>query len=493
MRNLLRIIAQTTIFWEHHRALYYGLALLGGSLIALGNFWVLFALSLLLASKKPLLFLIPLLFALIFVKFYYHFPAGPTTGTAHFSIHSITQAPRGCYLYRGTVKKFSTDEKATARHLPCQIYAKTHSPANTDYLIHGTLKKGRGVYYTLKTKDSWSPIKNSFSSAQWRFGLKQKVQRYIRKHISHRSSALFLAGLATGEICDRTLWKIFGNLGLSHIMAISGLHFAVLALLCSFLLRLFLPYRASAATLLLLMTGYFLFIGHSPSIELAWIMVLFPLLGILFEARTNSLNNLGLALIFSLLINPLAPLHLGFQLSFLATAALLILYQPVDSLLKLLIPKRTLSHIIEKSLLSQHLYVAGSLLRKACALTLAVHLALIPLLLQTFHSFGWHSLIYNLFFPFLASLSLLLLLIGSLVHLILPPLGQQLHSLNSHYTHLLLTLTDNSFIPQRTLYVETIPPLFTAIYLPLLFLSALMCTHYIKQKREGLLELKLSI
>lgn len=473
---LSKSIADLSIFWERHPALIYGLSVLGGSLIALGNYWMLPTLVLLVASKKTSL--IPLLLALFFVKFYYLFPTGAASGTAHFTIQSISTASRGAYLYRGAVKEFKVEEEITARHLPCQIYTKTRLPADRDYYIDGTLSRGRGVYYSLKSKKSWLPTPNSSSSAEWRFAIKQKVHNYIKKHIPHRSSALFLSGLATGDICDRTLFKIFGSLGLAHIMAISGLHFAVLALLCHFLLRLFLPYRPSAAFLLLLMTAYFLFIGYTPSIERAWIMVLFPLLSVLFETRTNSLNNLGLSLIFVLTLNPLSPLHLGFQLSFLATAALLILYQPVDALLQLLIPKRVLFHVIDKSLLSQHLYVAGSLLRKACALTIAVHLALIPLLLQAFHCFGVQSLIYNLFFPFLASLSLLLLLLGSIIYLILPPLGQLLHTLNSYFTHFLLSLTDNTLIPLHTFYVERAPPLFTALYLPLLFLSALLWTHY---------------
>jgi competence protein ComEC len=53
------------------------------------------------------------------------------------------------------------------------------------------------------------------------------------------------------------------------------------------------------------------------------------------------------------------------------------------------------------------------------------------------------SLVYNLFFPFLVSLSLILLTLACSFSLIIPWLGSQLHALNESYTQFVLNFAFN--------------------------------------------------
>ena len=450
---------------EGYPALSYGLILACAIFLAFGHYWAL--IPLIFFSKKNYKVLLLIILAFAFVKIYYQFPASPSTGTAHFSVHSVSSAFRGSYLYRGTLKSFTPDneEKSIASHLPCQIYSRKRLPANCDYHIHGSLTSRNGRNYQLKTKESWTPIPNTFSLAENRFQLKAQFSRYLKKQIHSKRAHLFLSGLATGELADRTLFKSFGNLGISHIMAISGFHFAILACLFHLLFRAFLPHKVSAIALLLLLTSYFLFIGNGPSIQRAWIMAFVYLFGQLFEKQTSGLNNLGVALCLALVLNPLSLFSLGLQLSFVATLGILLLYGPLNTLLQMLIPKEKLSDIIEKSSLYQHFYLLGSFFRSSLALTLAVHLAIFPILIFVFHTFQFHSLVYNLFFPFLASLSLIMLILA----LFFPPL----HRLNGWYTDGILSIVDHPPIPLRTWYIENVSLAFVTFYLMILFAMTL--------------------
>ena len=86
-------------------------------------------------------------------------------------------------------------------------------------------------------------------------------------------------------------------------------------------------------------------------------------------------------------------------------------------------------------------YVFLSFFRQAFALGIAVNLVALPLTLFHFHTFPLISIFYNLFFPFLVSISLALLIVGGLVSFVLPPLGSLINALNGNFTEYTLQHT----------------------------------------------------
>jgi competence protein ComEC len=199
--------------------------------------------------------------------------------------------------------------------------------------------------------------------------------------------------------------------------------------------------RKTAFCVLLLLSCYAFFIGNAPSVQRAWLSISLFLIGQLFNWRISALNALGAGLTLAILINPSIICHIGFQLSFLCTLAILLLYPFSHALCSLLLPKRSLSIAASMPRLHQHGYVFCSFIREALSLNLAVHLVTLPVILHLFHSMPLLSLVYNLFFPFWVSLSLLLLLVSVPLTALIPPLGAALHALNSAYTGSLLELT----------------------------------------------------
>jgi competence protein ComEC len=175
----------------------------------------------------------------------------------------------------------------------------------------------------------------------------------------------------------------------------------------------------------------------------AWMTVLIALIGFILEKRHTGLNSLGIAMLAILLYNPLMCLNIGFQFSFLATGGILLLFQGMDNVLQKIFPKRRLSQMILMDKINQHGYFLLSCCRQGLALSLAINLISTPLLLYTFHKFSVMSLVYNLFFPFLVSISLFFLILGGCLSLIIPSLGQILHHFNSEYTRFVLNYTYN--------------------------------------------------
>ena len=251
-----------------------------------------------------------------------------------------------------------------------------------------------------------------------------------------------MAALLTGNMQNRILSYQFGALGQQHLLAISGFHFALLTLFLAFVLKRFLSERALSIALIVLLTGYFFYMGSTPSIHRAWVGVLIFLFGKLFYLRPTALNALGVALISALILDPLVITEVGFQLSFGATLGILLFYNPFEQRLEAVLPKRTFKILKEVPFYDQVGYLLCAYIRKVCALNGAVLTFTLPLLLFHFHHFPLLSLVYNLFFPLLFSL----MMGGLIVGLFIPGISM----INAYYANFLLDLIANA--PKRLMF-----------------------------------------
>lgn len=125
--------------------------------------------------------------------------------------------------------------------------------------------------------------------------------------------------------------------GLAHILAISGLHMALVAGTFFYFVRagfsLFpvavqtLPVKKIAAAGALLVSAIYLVLsGASVSTQRAFIMLAVVLVAVLLDRRAFTMRNVALAAILIILITPSAVVGPGFQMSFAATAALVATY-----------------------------------------------------------------------------------------------------------------------------------------------------------------------
>lgn len=360
---------------------------------------------------------------------------------------SIVHSPfNRSYLYKGVLRDFQTREGKKYPPLSCSIFHSLNHPplADRDYRIQGSLTQRQRQSFCLKPKrgQKWKALDNTFRWAQWRCDAKKRVSSYIKHHLGDPASATFLSALVTGDVEERTLRLDFSRLGLQHILAISGFHFSFCAFILHFLLRPFFSFKVRIPLLLLSLACYFFFLGKAPSILRAFCAIAIFLSAQWCNRRTSGLNALGAALIFELLFDPHVIEQLSFQLSFLCTGALLLFSRCAYSFLQLLFPERSPKELSTLPLLDRHGYAACRWLRKTLSLNCAVHLFALPVLLFLFHRFPLLSLFYNLFFPFCASLSLLLF-VCALCTSILPPLSAIFHFLNALWTSWLLQLTGN--------------------------------------------------
>jgi competence protein ComEC len=142
----------------------------------------------------------------------------------------------------------------------------------------------------------------------------------------------YMKGLVLGlrDDLDPELFRDFSQLGLTHILAISGLHVAVFLYGMGLLLRMCRLSRETMFEVLMAAVPlYVLLAGASPSVVRAGIMAVLGLFAARLGKLKDGLNVLAAAAWLMLLWNPYYLTDVSFQLSFIVTAGLILLVPPV--------------------------------------------------------------------------------------------------------------------------------------------------------------------
>lgn len=171
--------------------------------------------------------------------------------------------------------------------------------------------------------------------AYWSQALKESISRAFPSDVSGLVQALVTGN--RDNLSDPFTTSL-QRAGLSHTVAVSGMHLAFLAGLLS---MLFGGWRRLASLVTIPVTILFtLTAGCTPSVVRAAVMILLLHIGPLFYRERDEFTSLGGALLLLLLYNPFSAAHIGLQLSFAAVAGIFLCAQPLQTALMARIPFR---------------------------------------------------------------------------------------------------------------------------------------------------------
>ncbi len=151
--------------------------------------------------------------------------------------------------------------------------------------------------------------------------LQIKTNEYINSIFSKDTAALICA-LYTGEkkyISDYHN-GIFSETGISHILSVSGMHVVILMSVFGMFFDRLGKFRYLKYLILL---AFVVFTGASPAIIRAACLYTFAGIGQIIKRSCDSVNNLSFIALASLLLNPLLLFDKSFQLSYIATYAVI--------------------------------------------------------------------------------------------------------------------------------------------------------------------------
>jgi len=360
-----------------------------------------------------------------------------------------------------------------------------HNPGGFSYERYLSFERIHAIGF-LNEETAWVKIGEApeYSPLRMMERMRNHIRNFLTKE-THPLSSGILKALVLGERGDipEEITEQFTVAGIAHLLAISGDHLGIVALL-SFSLLLWVLKRSEflllstsvkkwAAGLTIPFILLYTFIaGGGISVIRATIMVITFFLSILFSRERNLLHTLVLAAFLILLFSPPSLFDVSFQLSFLAVLSILYL-----------VPRLFRWWKEEEILPSQETSWRQRLwayLKISLVVTAVATLGTAPFVALHFNRISLIGFLTNLFFvPWVGFAIVPLSLVASFLSFFIYPLAALLIQVNDFITMALLnTVAFSASFPYASFFVST--P--TAFEIILFYLLLLMAAHLRKGK-----------
>ncbi len=160
--------------------------------------------------------------------------------------------------------------------------------------------------------------------------IRDKLEIYIERTTLSKAVQNFLITVLLGDkqYIDSSTRRLFSDSGISHMLALSGLHVGILVTIIFVLLfpiNFIGKYKLRYLLTILLIWGYAFITGFSPSVIRACAMCSFAFMAIIIERKNSGINSICFAYILILLFSPFALYEIGFQLSFICAFVIITL------------------------------------------------------------------------------------------------------------------------------------------------------------------------
>jgi len=162
------------------------------------------------------------------------------------------------------------------------------------------------------------------------------TERFARDEAWGGLALALLLGIR--DSLDSGLTDLYRAAGISYILALSGMHLAVIIALISFLLKKPLGLRPAAIVGAAVIVAYCFVVGPLPSLYRSALMYLLGALAVIGMLKRDSLSILSMAFLIQIAASPQAGISLSFILSYLAMLGILVLGKSLNDSLRGVIP-----------------------------------------------------------------------------------------------------------------------------------------------------------
>lgn len=322
----------------------------------------------------------------------------------------------------GVVRGFMTDVEGTKIYVSYKLQSAeeknwytSQSLVGKKFLAKGELKKAKKPFheYAFKMTDylkshraigiyevesfQYIGTKTTLMTilSEQRFNMNQQIEKYFPKSLVSEAKALLIGDQ---QDVDPQQQRAYQKLGITHLFAISGLHVALVSILFQqILLRFGVRKETVFLILFVALPSYAIIAGGAPSVWRSVITVLVIMLSQAIRFKIPLEGAVSVCFILFVAIEPNMIYQVGFQLSFLATIAIVLSARYLASL---------------KNWYSISLWI-----------TFSCQLLVSPLLLYHFYEISLSSFLMNLVFvPLFSYIILPINLLLLLLSYIFPPL-----------------------------------------------------------------------
>lgn len=218
-----------------------------------------------------------------------------------------------------------------------QVIRNTGNPGAFDYQRYCLFQ---GITHQVYLREGEFTISAVQTGSAFSHGLqksRKRILEILRRYIHGRREAGVAEALLIGyrDDIDRDMVQAYANTGVIHVIAISGMH---LAMIYGLLVVLLKPLRRRQNTkwiagllILLVLWLFTLLSGAGPSILRSAVMFSFIVAGESMRKKVSVYHSLSASAFFLLCWNPFFLWDVGFQLSYAAVLSIVIFLRPVSN------------------------------------------------------------------------------------------------------------------------------------------------------------------
>ena len=302
------------------------------------------------------------------------------------SLQNVVQLAGKVILYLQPGDKTSTLKYGSQILINAQLKEISNSP-NPGAFDYKAYCARQGIYHQAYLRDSSFvvlPQNKGHWFREFLFDSRNTMHRQLAEIFANNPKALGLSeALITGYRgdLDKEIVEHFANTGVVHVIAISGMHLALIFVLLQLLLKPLakMKYLVFARHVIVLCGIWFfcLMTGAAPSAVRAAIMLTVLVIGQIGDRKSPIVNSLAFAATLQLVIDPYSLWNVGFQLSYAAVLSIGIFYKPLASLV-------------------WHRFAVFNKIGQLASVTIAAQILTFPIALYHFHQMPVYFLLSNI-------------------------------------------------------------------------------------------------
>ncbi|MBL7058047.1 ComEC/Rec2 family competence protein [Patescibacteria group bacterium] len=255
----------------------------------------------------------------------------------------------------------------------------------------------------------------------WIYDIKSRVKDIINNNLGDPEAGLLRAIILgdkkgiTSELRDS-----FSKSGISHVVAISGMHISIISALLMGVLIFFGAKRQVAFVVSsIFLSVYIILIGAPPSAIRAGVMGFLVLLALNIGRLNKIYYSLAFSAVLLLLINPrLLRDDIGFQLSFLAVTGIIVFYPIINNWFEIIIARLSTKYFYSKCI-KGFLIMVGKIIN----VTMSAQIFVLPIIIYNFKVLSIVAPMTNVMVLWCLPILMILAIVAVIVSLILPILG----------------------------------------------------------------------
>ena len=251
-------------------------------------------------------------------------------------VSDARRTARGSYIYQLKLEKVYSQNICQTMDCSVTLFASTEKGFWGDSVRFEKVRLGKDGASFSARKMIHLGSRNKFFRIR-----RAAVKAFTEKiQLVYGGKSYLAEALLTGsrDNLDPMLKEQFRRAGVSHVLALSGMHLGIIALFVFFIVRRFAGPRFSILAVNVVNVFYLLMAGISPSLLRAVIMFALVSLGKLMGNKASLRRILVFTFSLSLMIFPGYFFSISFQLSFLALAGILLFTVPITNSLEKFMP-----------------------------------------------------------------------------------------------------------------------------------------------------------